>query len=716
MISLDTETTGLDIYKGAKPFFVTICNLDGETTCWEWDVDPYTRQPEIPEEDIEQIKEVINTADRLVLQNGKFDVSALNAIDEWFGKNWPWHKVEDTLISGHILGSNQPKDLTTLSLKYLRINIQPLEDKLQEICKIARRICRTKDFIRQYGEWAIADEGREDMPSAKSSNKDKDKKTWKYDTWLPRMMYKLIGEKDLRIDDSWESALRDYGNADSFTTVNIFPLMESEMVIKDLWSMYRFKMKNASIVQNMEYRGVTLNKEHVDEKMEEFTEQSETHEKVLTNISYDMGHVLELAKGAAVNGNMRTFMFDVLKLPGTRGKKAKTDAPSLDKEVMSNYLITLPERSKERLVVKSLLDKRDADKALSDMRSYQRFWVDVNEGKPDSVGGSKWRKLHPFLNPTGTATTRMSCSNPNEQNISKKEGYNIRYCFGPAEGREWWSLDAKNIELRIPFYESGEEEMIDLFEKEKEPPYYGSNHILIFSVIWPELWEAAIKEVGLEKAGPYCKKKYASTNYQWTKNGNFAVQYSAVNKSDGTGTADRAYHQPGAQAKIMSRFARLTALNEKWVRYANKHGYVETMPFKSINPRRGYPLLCSRTEYGGILPTVPLNYHVQGTAGLWKLRAMNVAHDKLQEWYRETGFDGYITMEIHDEIVFDFPKSKVHPKEVVNESNMFKRLRSNLWRIQVIQKLMEKGGEDINVPTPVGIEYNEDNWSEGITF
>ena len=74
-----------------------------------------------------------------------------------------------------------------------------------------------------------------------------------------------------------------------------------------------------------------------------------------------------------------------------------------------------------------------------------------------------------------------------------------------------------------PAYEAGEEEMISLFEKPDEPPYFGSNHLLAFDILHPDKWDRDDPE-GLLKA----KKEYASTWYQWTKNGNFAVQYGAM--------------------------------------------------------------------------------------------------------------------------------------------------------------------------------------------
>jgi DNA polymerase-1 len=368
---------------------------------------------------------------------------------------------------------------------------------------------------------------------------------------------------------------------------------------------------------------------------------------------------------------------------------------------MEYYRQTLPPRGKALAFIRALTGKRQRDTAITYLDGYTRFALPWGDGRdPD------WWLLHPSLNPTGTDTLRWSSAQPNEQNISKKEGFNLRYIFGPAPGREWWSLDAKNIELRIPAYESGEEDFITLFERPDDPPYFGSNHLLISHILHPKEFEVCVNDRG-QVDGRIFKKKYASTLYQWVKNGNFAVQYGAVDKEDGTGTADRAYHLPGAQARIKARFTKQDALNQYWIDFAERNGYVETIPDRSVDPKRGYPVLCSRTEFGKIKPTVPLNYHVQSTAMWWMMQSMVRCESLLSSW-RQDGFDAWMVMQVHDELVFDFPKSRVHPAEDNNRSAY-----TNLRRARAIQQLMERGGDDIGVPTPVSMEYHENNWSEG---
>lgn len=692
--SLDTETTGVDLYHGARPFLVTFCDEEGVNTYFEWDVDPLTRQPIIEHRDLTEIRDIIYSADRLVLQNSKFDSTALHMA--FCGKlEWPWSKVHDTLIAGHLLASNHPHDLSSMAVEYLGVNIDQYEDRMYEACAEARRVAR-----KDYPEWRIANRDLPEMPSARG-------KVWKFDMWLLRA---IATEKNYDPEDDWWSIVSDYANMDSAVTLPLFRRQEEILKERDLWDIYQERMKVVPVAEQMERHGITLNAKKVRQLQTEYRKESERSGRICVNVAKSFGYKLELPQsgnnkslrefcfGKAVvkafeNGEWKetndkkpkpgvSYVFSVdksncLNLKSPKVSK-KTGDPSLDKAVLEHFEATLPTRSRELTFIRSLKAKRKRDTAVNYMEAYKRFWRPLN-GRP-----GEWKILHPNLNITGTDTLRWSSSNPNEQNISKQEGFNLRYVFGPAPGREWWSLDAKNIELRLPAYEAEEREMIDLFERPDEPPYYGSYHLLVFDILHPEKFA---------RHGTSCKKIYESTWYQWTKNGNFAVQYGAVESS---GTADRAYHMPGAQRKVQERFGKIAELNRKMIKQANRFGYVETIPDKTVNPRRGYPLLCSRSDRGTVLPTIPLNYHIQGTAMWWMMKSMIRCSDYLDRLnQRRPGKDYRMILQVHDELVFDFPKG------------------DNLPIVKTIKRLMEKGGDDIGIPTPVSMEHHPNNWSAG---
>jgi len=680
IISLDTETTGLDLRHGARPFFVTTYSDKETNEYWEWDIDPYTRKPNIPRSELKDIQDyLLQPKTNLVLHNSKFDFTALNSIGFWRGYDIEkiWSTTYDTLTASHLLASNLPHDLTYLALQYLGIDIKPLEDKLKSAVVEAKSVVK-----RQLPKWKLAHKDLEDdMPSAKGT-------VWKYDTWLPRQAAEALGYDS---DHYWHTVLAEYANMDSAVTYHLWLLMRDQIEQRQLWPIYKTRLKGIPVIFDIEDRGVTVSTTRLDAKYKEFHDTSEQLGQFCLGIAENFNYQLELPKGKA-NDSIRNFIVEHLKidLPKTDTGKA-----SLKQDIIEPIVNNLPTRSSAYHFMKAVQNKGKCDTAISYMSSYRRFGIEI----PDL---SDFFKLHPSLNATGTSTLRYSSSNPNEQNISKKKGFNLRYCFGPTPDREWWSLDAKNIELRIPAYEAGENMMIELFERPDDPPYYGSNHLLVSHILHPKLFEECINEQGILD-GRIFKKKYESTWYQWVKNGNFAVQYGAMELS---GTADRAYHLKGGQAIVQERFTEINKLNLRMITSANKYGYVETIPDKTVDPKRGYPILCKRTQWGKVLATTPLNYHVQGTAMWWMMKAMIRCHDLLSKWRKE-GFNAYMVMQIHDEIVFDLPKSRTDPREDSTGR------KSNLWRIRKLRETMELSGDDLGIPTPVSCEYHPDNWSEG---
>jgi DNA polymerase I-like protein with 3'-5' exonuclease and polymerase domains len=666
MKALDSETSGIDFYHGAKPYLVTTCNEEQENTFWEWDVDPLTREPQIPEEDIEEIQELVET-EELVLHNPKFDFHALETIGKF---KFNWDKVHDTLMMAHLLASSQAKDLTTLTLVHLGINVKPYEDRVEEVVKECRRLCK-----KNYPEWRIAKRGLPEMPSAKET-------VWKLDMWLPKAYAKAEGYPE---DHLWNHLTAEYANSDTASTIRLAKILLEKIEEKGLMKLYKERMKVLPIIYKMESNGITLNKHRLNELMEDYQRTIQEDGETCVGIAKEYGFDLELPKTVA-NKSLKTFCFDsnYLDLPVIH-TTAKGD-PSLNADAKAEYELTLEGNQLE--FIKAFNRRCKTSVSVAYLEAYENYSIDRHNRKD-------LRTIYSSVNPTGTATLRASSQNPNQQQISKKrdsEGRTLRYIFGPAPGREWWSIDFDNLELRIPAYECGEPAMLELFENPNKAPFYGSYHLLIASIIYEKQWNDCVRKNGEEKAGEVFREKYKDTYYKWTKNGNFADQYGAVDTGDGQGTADKAFRVPGAQAIIASKLTQKASLNEKWISIAQNTGYVETMPDRLVDPERGYPIQCRKTKWGSVKPTLPLNYHVQGTACWVKMRAMV----KVQE-YLNTLDDGIIIMEIHDELVFDFP---------------FRKNKRNLPKIRTIRRLMESCGDDIGVNLTCGVDYHPVTWSE----
>lgn len=269
------------------------------------------------------------------------------------------------------------------------------------------------------------------------------------------------------------------------------------------------------------------------------------------------------------------------------------------------------------------------------------------------------------------------------------DDFSMRHAFGPAPKRVWVSADYENLELRIPGYESGEKPMIDLFEKPDEAPFFGSYHLLNASIIQPDLfWPLA------DKKGAF-KDKYGGSWYQWIKNAGFALIYGCQEMK-----FDRTARRPGGYRLLRTKLPNLFKLSDYWIEYANENGYVETIPDRTLDSKRGYPIVCTRLERGQISPTVPLNYHVQSTAMWCTSKAMVRCTEQLQEWSKDEEREYWIALQIHDELVFDMPDQ--HENELAR-------------KVSILRALMEESGDDIGIPLKVSAKLHRKNWGEGVS-
>jgi DNA polymerase I-like protein with 3'-5' exonuclease and polymerase domains len=324
---------------------------------------------------------------------------------------------------------------------------------------------------------------------------------------------------------------------------------------------------------------------------------------------------------------------------------------------------------------------------------------------PDQMLPRGWGLLHFWFNITGTKTTRFSSSQPNGQNIGKAERYddegnliedfNLRKAFGPMPGREWYSVDYSNIELRLFAWESGDQNLINAFNTGY------SVHLIFAEVVYPREFmlcrNEVLKKLGqtpdksnlyldstTRAAGDLFKSRYESSFYQWCKNGNFALIYGA-----GIEKADNTYHVSGAYDLIRSKLPLIDELMRNKNQEALTYGYV------TLRPGCNYRLYVPWER-----PHVAVNYFVQGRAGWCMARAINRVHTylkKLNAQLNLAGFDRYrMIMTIHDELVFDFPKHERN-REVIAK----------------IKWLMERSGDDVECPTPVEVELHTDNWGVG---
>jgi DNA polymerase-1 len=77
-------------------------------------------------------------------------------------------------------------------------------------------------------------------------------------------------------------------------------------------------------------------------------------------------------------------------------------------------------------------------------------------------------RLHPNFKQNGTETGRLSCENPNLQQIPREEykEANVKKLFRAGQGLELWEVDYRTIEYRLQAVYAQSKTLLDLFEAE----------------------------------------------------------------------------------------------------------------------------------------------------------------------------------------------------------------------------------------------------------
>lgn len=639
LVALDTETTGLVFRHGCKPFFVSTCDEHGSIRYWKWKVDPIDRTPIIPQDDCQELQSIIDDpTNRFVLHNAKFDVLALQSI----GIKWSaWDRTEDTHLASHCLASNEPHGLKDLGIRYLDI-----DDSDESALQKAVNQARTK--ARALG-WRIAKKNDAHWPWAKTGT------WWKCDMWLPAAVASFL---EYPKKHPWYTLLDKYAITDAERTIALWMVFSEALSDEDLIDQYIKRRRLLPVVYRMEEHGITIQQSRLQKLRKEFLHDAKTHEVVCKKLSPIPVDNLASSK------QLQKVLFDKKGFRLTPTKEtpgSKIDQPnfSTTAEDLEPYLDKLDKNSRAWHFVNSLFLTRRNQKAIEYLDSYQLAALPTS--------WKNYTRLHSTFNIAGTDTTRFSSNNPNNQNVSKKEGFNLRQIFCPPPGFEWYAFDYNNIEMRIFAYQSGDQKLIKAFEDGY------SVHLIFAELLYPKEFEECLKK------GWDFKKKYKSTLYQWVKNGNFSLIYGA-----GKTKADKTYHLAGAYDRIRKRMPEIDRFMRAKYEEATTKGYVTTLG--------GYRLLVPKNG-----PHKAVNYYVQGSAG-W---AMLLAMLRIDEYIQALGNEYGLVMTIHDELDIEMP---IHIR--------------NLKVVEKCKSLMELSGKDLGLDLPVEVNRITDNWAseELITF
>ena len=663
MLAIDTETTGPDLFHGCKPFYVSTCDDIGNVKSFNAEVNPFTREPEWEQPTIDSIKKHISLSAHLrkedfVFHNTKFDVRSLAHI----GVDWQnyWLHTQDTLIASHIFNSNESHKLKELALIYCEL-LDDDESALRDAVVSARHIGKGLGFD-------IAREEHPHFPGVKSFSKRKE--AWRFDTWLPRA---VALHKGYASNHPWYTILDTYADRDAERTILLW-LHYLEELGPELFHIYEERIQDLKVSYDIEQRGVT-NLPCIFSQLESYRKKTKDFAANVVTNSPLPKFVLQ-GTGSRKNILHALYAEEIPKCATSLNLpiKDRTDkgAPSTGIKTLVSMLDDVPENSKANKFLTNLILWKKTHKAIEYLESYDAYSVVTNAVI----------RLHPNLNPTGTHTTRFSSSNPNQQNVGNPEdgssyeekqyilsqllasvGINLRSVYGPTPSRMWYGIDYASLQLRIFAYCCGEQSLIDAFERGEDPHDFMARTIFNLNA------------------------KPTKTQRRIAKNVNFGYIFGASPKKIETTSG-----VTGLWSLLTKRFPSAIKFIDTTSHQVRQKGYISL--YDADNETLAYRLNVPRSD-----PHKGVNYIVQGYEGIIVKRAMIACHtylDRIKPLYRK-GKEPFITMQVHDELVFDAPYA------------LFPNKKENTLPHKLC-KLMEDAGQTVGMSTPVECDILTTSW------
>ncbi len=314
-----------------------------------------------------------------------------------------------------------------------------------------------------------------------------------------------------------------------------------------------------------------------------------------------------------------TILFEKLSLP--HGKKNKSGY-STDIEVLERLVPINP-------IASDIIEYRGVSKLLSTYAA----------GLVSAIASDG--KIHPHFKQTVTATGRISCVDPNLQNIPIKQemGRKIRKAFLPSEGSVLVGADYSQIELRVLAHLSEDESLIDAFKNGED--IHRATAARIFGVPKDDV-------TGVQRSG--------------AKAINFGVIYGMSNfgLSNELGISRK-----DAEEYINDYFGmhrRVKAYMDLQVAMAKADGYSLTITGR----KRLIPEInASNYMVRQLGERLAMNSPIQGSAADIIKVAMNRVYDKIIEEKLESN----LILQIHDELIIDTKMKELDKvKELIKTS------------------------------------------------
>lgn len=426
--------------------------------------------------------------------------------------------------------------------------------------------------------------------------------------YTPVKIETLIGKKGPKqgsMRDVPLEKLTEYAAEDADITWQLKEKFEKEAREGSVGKVFQeIELPLVPVLRAMESEGVALDREFLEQYSEELNAE-------LINIRAEIfeqaGHEFNLDSPKQLG----SVLFDEMGIE-YKGKKTKTGQYSTSEDQLSKV---------DHPVVEQILEYREITKLRS-------TYVDA---LPKLIN-EKTGRIHSTFNQTVAATGRLSSQNPNLQNIPirTERGRKVRQAFIPRnEDYVLLAADYSQIELRLIAALSGDETMLEAFRNGQD----------IHATTAAKVFGVALEDVTREMRGN-------------AKTVNFGIIYGV----SAFGLAQQTSLSRSESAEIIENYFKtypgIKAYMDKNIEKAREQGYVETL----LGRRRYLRDINSRNQgLRGHAERNAINAPVQGSAAdMIKLAMINIFSSFEQE-----GFKSKMTLQVHDELVFDVHKDEL---------------------------------------------------------
>lgn len=261
----------------------------------------------------------------------------------------------------------------------------------------------------------------------------------------------------------------------------------------------------------------------------------------------------------------------------------------------------------------------------------------------------KTGRIHPHFHQLGTETGRMSCSEPNLQNIPNKGemGGEIRKCFVPKPGFLFISADYSQMELRVAAILASDEKMLKFFKQNKD----------IHTMTASEVFNVKETEVSREQ------RKIAKAL-------NFGVLYGMGPHAFSERTGVDFNTSRDFIDQYFLNFKGITNFVQDVITKTKENGFSETL----FGRKRFLPEINSRDpRLKAQAERMARNFPVQGTsADIMKIAMATVNEKKILDK------DCQLLLQIHDELLFEVLKEKAE-----NKAEEIKKVMESVTKLKI---------------------------------